>query len=203
MSDFTVVKALRGAGKVYRARPHVLPPNGGRSPVLVMVEHIPVMHDKPGTEDFTDLARVLLAQGLSLEAATDGDGNVCLYNRLDVLCYQARGLNGPSCGVEHMHMSIGDPWRRVQLRASAWLWQYAEREYGIPMQMAKLGRRPGQAVVLRKGHTSHRRVSEAAAFNDRSDPGPGYDWEYVMRAAAFYKRHGGFTIRRDGKTVGV
>lgn len=185
-----VIKTLRGAGTIYDYRgTNVLPPSGGRIRPLIMVEHIPVVPNKPGTQDFLILARVLKAQGLSLQAATDRDGNVALYNHLDRLCYQARGANQVSCGVEHMHMSTGEEWTRRQLRASAWLWQYAEREYGIPLRVARLGSGRGAVRVLRRGHTSHQRVSQAAGFNDRSDPGPGYDWEYVARAARFFKKH--------------
>lgn len=188
-----VIKELRGAGKVYDYRgTGVLPPNGGRIRPLIMVEHIPVVPNKPGTEDFLILANVLKKQNLSLQAATDREGNVALYNPLDRLCYQARGANQISCGVEHMHMSIGEEWTKKQLRASAWLWQYAEREYAIPLRTARLSPGHGTVGVLRRGHTSHRRVSQAAGFNDRSDPGPGYDWQYVRRAAIFFKRHGHF-----------
>lgn len=205
MKHFVLVKDLKGAGKVYRAKPYVLPPNEPtRQRPLVAVEHIPVMHDQSGLRDFLALAHVLRTspQGvLSLETATDGDGNVCIYNRLDAMCYQAKGLNSLSYGTEHMHMSITQDWRRVQLRASAWLWQYAEREYGLPIQFAKLGSGPGYVRVLRKGHASHRRVSQAAGYNDRSDPGSKYDWHYVAHAAEFYKKHGAFVIKRNGKLV--
>jgi hypothetical protein len=188
-----IVKSLGGAGRIYDWRgTGLLPPNGGRIRPLVMVEHIPVVPNKAGTDDFITLANVLRAQGLSLQAATDSEGNVALYNSLDALCYQARGANSVSCGVEHMHMSVGEPWTRRQLRASAWLWQYAEREYAIPLRGARLASGPGVVRVLRRGHCSHRRVSQAAGFNDRSDPGPGYDWEYVARAARYFKQRGHF-----------
>lgn len=160
---------------------------------LIMVEHIPVYPDKPGFEDFLGLADVLRAQGLHLQAATDGDGNVCLYNDLNVLCYQARGANQVSSGVEHMHMRIDQLWSRKQLCASAWLWVRAFRRHGIPMAGAKIrSGSPGTIRVLRGGHTSHRRVSIAAGYNDRSDPGPRYDWPFVKHAAEFYDRRGTF-----------
>jgi N-acetyl-anhydromuramyl-L-alanine amidase AmpD len=92
-----------------------------------------------------------------------------------------------------MHATTSEPWTRRQLRASAWLWQYAEREYGIPCQNARItGAGYGYVKVLRKGHASHQRVSSAAGFNDRSDPGPLYDWTYVRRAAEHYKKHASF-----------
>ena len=47
-----------------------------------MIEHIPVIENVPGTDDFMTLTRVLDAQGLSLQAATDANGNVALYNPL-------------------------------------------------------------------------------------------------------------------------
>lgn len=188
-----VIKALKGAGKIYDWRgTGLLPPNGNRIRPLIMIEHIPVVPNRDGTADFIQLADVLRAQGLSLQAATDREGNVALYNHLDSLCYQARGSNQVSCGVEHMHMSVGEDWSKKQLRASAWLWQYAEREFGIPLTIAKLGS-GNPTPVLKRGHTSHQRQSAAAGFNDRSDPGAGYDWEYVRAAALFFKRHGHFT----------
>ena len=188
-----VIKELRGAGKVFDYRGSgILPPNGGRIRPLIMVEHIPVVPNVPGTQDFRTLARVLRGQGLSLQAATDSEGNVALYNNLDRLCYQARGANQVSCGVEHMHWSTSEPWTKKQLRAAAWLWVHAEREYGIPLRIARLGAGKGHVVVVKRGHTSHQRVSQAAGFNDRSDPGPGFDYRYVRRAALFFKKHGHF-----------
>lgn len=189
----TVIKELKGAGKVIDYRDTgLLEPSGGIIRPLIMVEHIPVIKNVPGTDDFETLARVLNDQGLSLQAATDAEGNVALYNPLNRLCFQARGANQVSCGVEHMHLSIGEAWSRKQLRAAAWLWQLAEREFGIPLRIARLASGPGRVNVLRRGHTSHQRVSEAAGFNDRVDPGPGFDWEYVRKAALFFKRHGHF-----------
>jgi hypothetical protein len=188
-----VLKELRGAGKVFDYRgTGLLPANGGVIQPLIMVEHIPVVRNVDGTGDFRTLASVLRAQGLSLQAATDREGNVALYNNLNRLCFQARGANQVSCGVEHMHMTIGEEWSRKQLRASAWLWQYAEHMFGIPLRVARIASGPGRVGVLRRGHTSHRRVSTAAGFNDRVDPGPGYDWEYVRKAALFFKSHGHF-----------
>lgn len=187
------IKNLRGAGKVYDFRgTGVLPPNGGLIHPLIMVEHIPIVPNVEGTADFHALANVLRAQGLSLQAATDREGNVALYNSLNRLCFQAKGANQVSCGVEHMHMTIAEDWSRKQLRASAWLWQFAEREFGIPLRVARITSGPGHIRVLRRGHTSHKRVAAAAGFHDRVDPGPGYDWEYVRKAALFFKRHGHF-----------
>lgn len=189
----TVIKELKGAGKVIDYRGSgVLAPSGGIIQPLIMVEHIPVIRNVPGTDDFLTLARVLRDRGLSLQAATDAEGNVALYNPLNRLCFQAKGANQVSCGVEHMHATINEPWSKKQFRAAAWLWQYAEREFGIPLRIARLSSGPGRVGVLRRGHTSHQRVSAAAGFNDRSDPGPGFDWEYVRSAALFFKRHGHF-----------
>lgn len=188
-----VLKELRGAGKVFDFRgTGVLPPNGGVIQPLIMVEHIPVVPNVQGAGDFHTLARVLKEQGLSLQAATDREGNVALYNSLNRLCFQARGANSVSCGVEHMHMTVEEEWTKKQLRASAWLWQLAERDFGIPLRIARISSGQGRIGVLRRGHTSHRRVSAAAGFHDRVDPGPGYDWEYVRKAALFFKRHGHF-----------
>jgi hypothetical protein len=187
-----VIKTVKGAGRVYDWRgTGLLPPNGGRIKLLIAIEHIPVVANKPGVTDFVALANVLNVQGLSLQTATDSEGNVALYNPLDALCYQARGSNSFSYGTEHMHMSVTEAWDRKQLNASAWIWQYAEREYGVPIQTARLGH-GNPTPVWRKGHTSHRTQSQMAGYNDRVDPGPGYDWTYVAHAAKFYKRHGTF-----------
>jgi hypothetical protein len=186
-----VLKKIKGMGTVYDWRgTGLLPPNGGRITPLIAVEHIPVYPNKPGYQDFVGLAAVLRAQGLSLQAATDRDGNVALYNPFDVLCYQARGANQVSFGVEHMHMTVDEDWTRRQLRASAWIWQLAERKHGIPCQMADLDDGPGTVRVRRRGHTSHKNVSARAGYHDRSDPGPKYDWGYVKHCADFYVAHG-------------
>lgn len=189
-----IIKTLKGAGKIYDyRRSGLLAPNGGRIRLLIAVEHIPVVPNRVGTGDFIQLASVLKAQGLSLQAATDAEGNVALYTPLDRLCYQARGANQVSFGVEHMHMSTGEPWTKKQLRASAWIWQYAYREFGIPMRVGRIVDGPGNTVrVIEKGHTSHMRVSAAAGWNDRSDPGRGYDWEYVRHCALYYRKKGTF-----------
>ncbi|MEA2241231.1 MAG: N-acetylmuramoyl-L-alanine amidase [Solirubrobacteraceae bacterium] len=188
-----VLKELRGAGKVFDYRgTGLLPANGGIIRPLIMVEHIPVVPNVKGTADFHTLANVLRAQGLSLQAATDREGNVALYNDLNRLCFQAKGANQVSCGVEHMHMTIGEEWSKKQFRAAAWLWQYAEHTFGIPLRVARITSGPGRVGVLRRGHTSHQRVATAAGFNNRVDPGPGFDWEYVRKAALFFKSHGHF-----------
>ena len=188
----SVIKTLKGAGKIYDFRnTRVLPPNGGLIRPLIAIEHIPVVRNVKGTADFLTLARVLRDQGLSLQTATDREGNVALFNNLNRLCYQARGSNQLSYGTEHMHMSIGEEWSKRQLRASAWIWQYAEREYGIPLLVAKLGS-GNPTPVIKRGHTSHQRQAVAAGYNDRSDPGGKYDWEYVRAASIFFKRHGHF-----------
>lgn len=168
-------------------------PSGRLTPVkqrpLWMVEHIPVIRNVTGPGDFISLANVLRAQRLSLQGATDAEGNVALYANLDELCYQARGANSVSCGVEHMHATITEPWTREQLLASAWFWQRAEATQGIPLARGK-GANGGAGIarVLRPGHVTHAEQSAWAGFHDRSDPGPGYDFEFVARAARFFKR---------------
>ena len=188
-----IIKELKGAGKVFDFRgTDVLPPSGGVIQPLIMVEHIPVVPNVEGPADFLTLARVLKAQGLSLQASTDREGNVALFNPLNRLCFQARGANSVSCGVEHMHMTIEEDWTKEQFRAAGWLWQFAEHEHGIPLRVARLSSGAGRVGVLRRGHTSHQRVSAAAGFNDRSDPGGKFDWEYVRHSALFFKQHGHF-----------
>ena len=187
-------RPIPGAGRLYDWRgTTMLPPSGPKIKPLVMVEHIPVIRNVTGVDDFVTLARVLRAQGLSLQAATDAEGNVALYNDLACLCWQARGINASSCGVEHMHATTAEPWTKRQLRASAWLWVRAEKVHGIPLRRGELANGgPGLARVVRKGHVTHQSVSAAAGFNDRSDPGPGYDFAYVRKAALHWKKHGTF-----------
>jgi hypothetical protein len=186
------IKALAGnnGGRVFDYRgTGAITANGGRIPLLAMVEHIPVVPNKPGTEDFDTLARVIRAQGLGLQAATDREGNVALFTNLNRMCFQARGLNAASCGVEHMHMTTGEAWTREQFNASAWLWHYAKVVYGLKKRRGRLAPAgPGLARVVRTGHVTHQEVSTAARFNDRSDPGPGYDFEYVQHAANYFGR---------------
>lgn len=184
------LKSIPGMGSVYDWRQAAWSrPNGGRTKPLVFVQHIPVVPNASGIQDFVTLRNVLVAQGLMVQSATDREGNVALFTRFDELCFQARGANQFSCGAEHMHMSTGEEWTKRQLRAAAWLVQLAEVKHGIPAGMAKMGAGAGVAKVLRKGQTTHRRVSTAAGFNDRSDPGPGYDFDYVKHCVDFYKRH--------------
>jgi hypothetical protein len=189
----TVIKTLPGnkGGRVFDYRgTGAITPNGGKIHLLAMVEHIPVVPNLPGTADFELLARVIREQGLGLQAATDREGNVAIYTDLNRLCWQARGLNSSSCGVEHMHMTTSEPWVRVQFNASAWLWHYAKVVYGLEKRRGVLAPAgPGLARVVRKGHVTHQEVSAKAGYNDRTDPGPGYDFEYVQHAANYFGRH--------------
>lgn len=189
------VKRIPGIGKVFDYRGTGLCPGVKqdgryvRIKPLIMVEHIPVLPNQKGLGDFLQLGDILRERGLNLQAATDSEGHIALFNDLNVLCWQAKGANQVSCGVEHMHMTVGEEWTRKQLCASAYLWVRAERNHDIPIQGAKIrAGGPGVIRVVRKGHTSHRRVSAAAGFHDRSDPGPGYDWAFVKHAALYYRR---------------
>jgi hypothetical protein len=106
---------------------------------------------------------------------------------LNVLCYQAKGANQVSCGTEHMHMTVNEEWSKRQLRASAWLVNQALEKHGIPAYEGKVASGAGVVRVLSKGQTSHKRVSQAAGFNDRIDPGAGYDFEYVRYCVIKYR----------------
>lgn len=188
-----VLKRIKGMGTIYDWRSSGWsPPNGGKIQPLIFVQHIPVVPNVAGIADFVTLRNVLVAQGLMVQNATDRDGNVALYTPMNRLCYQARGANQVSCGTEHMHMSVGEVWTKKQLRASAWLINQAKEKYNLPAHIASLGSGPGVVRVLERGQTSHRRVSIAAGFNDRSDPGSGYDWEYVYHCVTYYRVHGHF-----------
>jgi hypothetical protein len=188
-----VLKKVKGMGTVYdwRKSPWT-PANGGKIKPLVFVQHIPVVPNLAGIADFVRLRDVLVAQGLMVQNATDRDGNVALFTPMDVLCYQAKGANQQSCGTEHMHMSVGEEWTRRQLRASAWLINQAKEKHGLPAHMGALGNGPGIVKVIERGQVSHMRVSQAAGYNDRTDPGQLYDWEYVNHCVIYYRVHGHF-----------
>lgn len=165
------------AGKVVKIKP------------LVAVEHIPVIRNVPGLGDFISLANTLRAQGLSLQSATDSEGNVCRYANLDDLCWQARGANAVSCGTEHMHLTIGEPWSEKQMRAAAYLAWLAHERQGIPLHNGVLIAGPGVVKVRRGGHVGHAYVSRAAGFNDRVDPGAGFNRQHMYELARYYDRH--------------
>ena len=189
-----VIKELDGAGKVFDYRgTGLLRPSGGLIQPQIMVEHIPLVRNEPGTDDFVALANVLNGRRLAVHAATDREGNVALYTPLNRRCDHAKGANQVSCGVEHMHVSLDEAWTKKQFRAAAWLWQLAEREFGIPLRIARVrSGGHGRIEVLRRGHTSHKRVADAAGFHHKTDPGSGFDWELVRANALFFKRHGHF-----------
>jgi hypothetical protein len=184
------LKAIKGMGTVYDWRDSPWTPvNGGKINPLVFVHHIPVVPNKAGIGDFVTLRNVLVAQGLMVQSSTDAEGNVALFTPFDSLCFQARGANQLSCGCEHMHMTTGEAWTKRQLRAAAWVVQLAQDKHGIPRPRAKLGDGAGVVRVLKRGQTTHEAVSDAAGFHDRSDPGPGFDFEYVDHCIDFWNEH--------------
>jgi hypothetical protein len=188
-----VLKKVRGMGTVYDWRGSSwTPASGGKIKPLVFVQHIPVVPNMAGIADFVRLRDVLVAQGLMVQNATDRDGNVALYTPMNMLCWQARGANQFSCGTEHMHMSIGEDWTKHQLRASAWLVNQALDKYNIPTYRGNLAAGDGVARVKVRGQVSHEQVSRAAGYNDRTDPGNKYDWEYVRKCVFFYREHAHF-----------
>lgn len=167
--------------------------NGGIIGLRACVHHIPVIAQSAGHTDLDTLRRVLQAQGLMVQFGTDAEGNVAMYTKANRLCFHARGGNSVTCGIEHMHMTVGEPWSKKQMRAAAWVAQYLEREFDIPLQMADVEPGPGATVTIkRKGHTSHQQISRVAGFNDRSDPGKGFDYQEMFSAARFFKKHGHF-----------
>ena len=190
-----IAKEQRSAIFDYRGETN---PNGGRIALRACIHHIPVIHNTAGHGDLELLRQVLLDRrppdgGLMVQFGTDAEGNVALYTRADRLCFQAKGANQVSCGIEHMHFTIGEEWRKKQLRAAAWIAQYLEREFDVPLQMADVEPNgPGLVRIARKGHTSHQQVAHLAGFNDRVDPGDGFDYEYMFHAARFFKGHGHF-----------
>lgn len=198
----TAMKVLRhvpgmgpGAdGKVYDFRGTGLcPPNGGIIPVQAFIHHIPVVHNQPGISDLEQLGRILRGQGLAIQCATDAAGNVALYTDINRLCYGHRGLNDRAAGCEHMHYTTGEKWSKWQMRAAAWVAAWAHRREDVPLQTARLTSGGyGRALVERRGHTSHRQVSIAARYFDRSDPGGGFDYGELYDLTRFYLRKGRF-----------
>jgi N-acetyl-anhydromuramyl-L-alanine amidase AmpD len=187
--------AVSGMGRVYDWRgTGLLPPSGGLIPLRAFVHHIPVVPNVAGISDFYTLANVLNAQRLSLQFATDREGNVALFNEANRLCYQARGLNSLSCGCEHMHMTITEPWTERQYRAAAWLTWWVHKNHGLPMQLGWLKNAgPGLARVTRPGHVTHQHEADVAGFHDRTDPGRLFSRSHVFELAGWYETHRSFT----------
>jgi hypothetical protein len=177
-------------GKVFDYRGTGLcPPNGGRIRPLMMVHHIPVVRNVAGLADFVTLGQILRDQGLSIQAATDAEGNVALYTRFDELCFGHRGANQLACGVEHMHFTVDEPWTEEQMRAAAWCASRVMSSFGIPPRDAKVLPGSGVVGVQRRGHTAHKVVSHLAGFRDRSDPGPGFDFRHLYELTRFVNKN--------------
>jgi hypothetical protein len=151
-----------------------------------------VVRNVQGTGDLIALGNVLRYQGLAVQRGTDAEGNVALYTGLRDLCYHARGVNAISCGAEHMHYSVTEPWTERQYRAAAWCLANAYEQVGIPLQAAKLVRGDGIAGVARRGYTSHEAVSAAARYFDRSDPGDPFREGHTVELAKFFLKNGRF-----------
>lgn len=186
-------RAIPGmGGKVYDYRGTKLcPPNGGRIRPLFMVHHIPVVPNMTGTRDFVRLGEILRGKGLAIQAATDAEGNVALFTRFDEFCYGHRGANTIACGVEHMHFTVGEPWSEKQMRAAAWCAAQVWISYGVPPRGAVLAE--GRPVrVKRRGHTTHKLVSDLAWYKDRSDPGKGFNFPHLYELTRFFRENGRF-----------
>jgi hypothetical protein len=184
-------KVIPGMGRVWDYRA-MTEPNGGRIVPQIFTQHIPVVRNVVGRADLDTLWRVLLAQGLMVQAATDAEGNVALYTSLDRLCYQARGANQLGPGVEHMHFGTSEEWTSKQMNAAAWLLARMKRNHGVPMYPAILTPGPGIVGYRRRGQTSHMEVSAKAGFHDRTDPGPGYVFSEIRERAIRFYRTGKF-----------
>jgi N-acetylmuramoyl-L-alanine amidase len=177
-------------GKVFDFRGTGLcPPNCGRIRPLLMVHHIPVVRQQAGIGDFVRLGEILRGQGLAIQAATDAEGNVALYTRMDELCFGHRGANQLACGVEHMHFSVDEPWTEQQMRAAAWCANRVWDGFGIPPRKGRFLPGTGLVTVTRRGHTSHMEVSNAAGFRDRSDPGAGFHFAHMYELTRFFNEH--------------
>jgi hypothetical protein len=74
------------------------------------------------------------------------------------------------------------------MRAAAWCAVQVWVAFGIPPRGAVLGR--GNPVVTqRRGHTTHKLVSDLAGFNDRSDPGAGFRFPHLYELTRFFRKH--------------
>jgi hypothetical protein len=180
-------------GKVFDFRGTGLcPPNGGRIRPLLMVHHIPVVSNVTGTADFIRLGDILRGKGLAIQASTDAEGNVALFTRFDEFCFGHRGANQIGCGIEHMHMTVGEPWTEKQMRAAAWCTAQVWISHGVPPRGGVMT--PGNRIVgvTRRGHTSHRTVSDLAGFHDRTDPGTGFNFAHLYELARFFRKNGRF-----------
>jgi hypothetical protein len=176
-------------GKVFDYRGTGLcPPNGGQIRPLIMVHHIPVVPNATGIGDFVRLGDILRRQGLAIQASTDAEGNVALYTRFNVLCFGHRGANQIGCGIEHMHFRIDEPWTEQQMRAAAWCAHRVWVSHGIPPRGAVIGK-GNPVVTTRRGHTTHELVSDLAGFNDRSDPGKGFNFPHLYELTRFFHKH--------------
>jgi hypothetical protein len=177
------IRDYRGTG--------LCPPNGGKIKPLIYVEHIPVIHNVAGIQDGITLGNVLKAQGLAVMSGTDSEGNIFLYTDMDDLCYHARGSNTISCGTEHMHYLVTEPWTEAQYRAAAVLAWRAHNHHGIPLQGARLGltHPPNTTPVLRRGFTSHMVQARAAGWSDRSDPGSLFHFGHLYKLAHYFGTH--------------
>ena len=203
MTEPRSVKKVPGmGGKVFDYRGTGLcPPNGGRIRPLAFVHHIPVIPNAVGLADFERLGRDLRAQGLAIQAATDAEGNVALFTRLDELCFGHKGANHLACGAEHMHLSLNEDWTEAQMRAAAWLSNRVLDSFGIPLRRANL--LPGDGFfktkteyvvtkpigIKRRGHTTHKAVSDGIGSHQRSDPGSKFDFKHLFELTRFFREH--------------
>jgi hypothetical protein len=182
------VRTIKHMGTVWDYRAFTQP-NGPKIKPLVLVEHIPVIRQMDGRADLDVLWRVLVSQGLMVHNGTDGE--VARYVSNDRLCFHARGANGVSCGTEHMHLTTLEAWGTRQLNAAAYLSHLAYANQGLSRRDGQLGRGNGMVAVRRRGHVTHKSVSENAGFFDRSDPGPRYEalMDEIKDRAVFFGRN--------------
>lgn len=180
-------------GKVFDfRRTGLCPPSGGKIEPLIMVHHIPVVARMLGTADFEKLGDILRGKGLAIQASTDGEGNVARFTGFNDLCFGQRGANSLACGVEHMHLTVGEEFTEKQMRAAAWCAHRVWKRFGIPPRRAILLPGDGFVRVKRRGHTSHENVSNMAGFHDRSDPGPNFSFRHLYELTKFFEEHGRF-----------
>ncbi len=191
-------------GKVFDWRgTGLVRPSGGQITPLVMVHHIPVVHNAEGLVDFQTLANVLNGKSLSIQAATDAEGNVALFAPFDRRCDGHLGANSLACGIEHMHMRLEEKWTEEQMRAAAWCAHHVLVDHGIKPRRGILTPGDGffedgefhltkEVGVQRGGHVSHMEVSRKIGSNQRTDPGPKFSFAHLYELTKFFGRNNRF-----------
>jgi hypothetical protein len=187
-----VVAEFVGMGKIidWRRSPWT-PSSGGIISPLLYIDHIPVLPNQKGINDFIRLRDVLVAQGLMVHCSTDAEGNVAWYTDMNHLNFHARGANTISTGGENIHKSVEEEWTNRQLNAVSYMHWHMDRHWNVPPTQARLARGNGIVRVLKKGDTTHEKEADFAGFHDRGDPGRKFEQHRarVLRGVRYFNDH--------------